>query len=1107
MVRQIAGDDAPDVRRPPGRPRYDREHSWADLRSPEPNAFDPETDPWAWATLDSDEEDHVDIRGCQVTAVLVTLDAERWLPETLAGLARLQHKPTRLIAIDNASSDSTPVLLERARVRGVIDAVYSGKRTYGFGAAVTSALQQDRATSSDHSDTADLRASGDSNHHWLWLLHDDAVPAPDALERLLAHVTFDDRVDITGPKLLLPQRRQTSQQLSEVGVTISGTGRRELILDLGEIDQGQRDQPMARLGVSTCGMLVRTAVWHDLGGLDPGLPIFRDGVDFGWRAHLAGYRVVTTPRAQFVHRQVGRAGLRPLSAAGRRPGKVDRQLGMLVVVGHAARSQLPLVWLRLVWGCVLHALGYLIGKVPGRSLDEVLALTSFVAHPGRIRAVRRRRAGTTPEPGTEQVVRALRPPWWSSFRVAAEAISGVASERFRSVAGDGEVSSLDELTGDDFTVTVDETSKTPWLSPIVAVGVLSVIACLFAARSLYGTGSLMAPALLPAPESLSAMWQRVWDPIVGAPGQSSPPWLALIALGSTVFAGQPEWFVTVLVCGVVPLSLLTAYPVIRRVVHDRRVRLWAAGTYALLPVLLGGSNQGRLSLSIFAIALPLLVLAARSIVLRRPRAPEAWRGGWGAGVLLVVLVSFEPSMIIFALLIGISGALALRRSPRKAGRIGLALGLPLLVLAPWWPSIITEWGRLFTGPDAALTGAPGAPAVWQLLLGRDLGPGLPPLWLGAVIFGVIWVVAAVALLRRPRSGSVVAAWLTGVLALAMAVGLSRMVVSVPPVGTEVRPWVGVYLLIGFGALVLAAGAGVDGLAAEMRGRSFSGLQPASLLASVVVALVTVLGAGWWVWAGAAGPIDRAKLDAIPPYVLNALASDAGTRLLAVDLTGDSGRFSVISDDQIRLGDADRGFAFAGSRIAADRAADLVIRLTAGTADADIAPQLADLGIGYVWIKGADEEAKARIDNTPGLGTASGTGEGIVWQLQPAVSRAALIENGQRIPVGASPTTVVRAVGAERRLLTGTAVDRRWHAALDGQELTPVEAGWQQAYAIPSAGGTLDFSVRTGAHWFLYLQGLVLFVACVLAAPAIRRPEVRDPTRYARRAATLIGGGR
>jgi hypothetical protein len=41
---------------------------------------------------------------------------------------------------------------------------------------------------------------------------------------------------------------------------------------------------------------------------------------------------------------------------------------------------------------------------------------------------------------------------------------------------------------------------------------------------------------------------------------------------------------------------------------------------------------------------------------------------------------------------------------------------------------------------------------------------------------------------------------------------------------------------------------------------------------------------------------------------------------------------------------------------------------------------------------------------------------------------------------------------------------------------------------------------------LLLQAIVLAVAAVLAAPGIRRAEVRDPTRTARRAAAVGGAG-
>jgi GT2 family glycosyltransferase len=1075
--------------------------AWPELMPVNVEDFGFDENPWAWADYVDDETERVDISAAHVVAVLVTLDAARWLPATLEALAELDTRPTRLIAIDNASSDATRALLDRAHDQGVLDAVYEGQRDFGFGTAVEAALESEAANLQDDADTIGFRAISAHDTRWLWLLHDDAVPAPDALYQLLAHVTIDPSIDLTGPKLLLPRRRHGGQPISEVGVTISGTGRRELDLDVDEIDQGQRDEPQERLGVSTCGMLVRTTVWEQLDGLDPALPVFRDGVEFGWRAHLNGYRVVTTPRAQLTHRQVGRAGLRPRGLTGRRPGKVDRLLGMLVVAGHAPRKRLPLVWLRLVWSCLLRAVGYLIGKVPGRALDEMQALGSFVAHPGRLRELRKRTAAIDPAPGTGEFVESLRPPWWSGLRVGLDTLTGAASERYRLVAGDSDVATIDELTGDDFSSAIDDRPRNVWLSPAAITTALAVVASLIAARSLFGRGSLVAPALLPAHDNLITLWRTVISAIPGAPAQVTPPWAALVALGSTAMFGQPEWLTTLLLCGVVPLTLLAAYPLARRLINDRRVRLWVSGTYALLPVLLGGTNQGRLALSVVAISLPLLVMAARALVLRRTRTPEAWRGGWGAGVVLVALVAFEPSMIIFAVLVGILGAIVLRRSPRKIGRIGIALGVPLVVLLPWWPTLISAPGRLFVGPDSALAGVTPAAPAWQLLLGRDVGPGLPPLWVGAVIFGVIWLVALLGLARRPARRAVLAAWAAALVALGMAVVLSRLVVAVPPAGTEVRPWIGSYLLLGFAALIIGGGMGLDGFSRDMKERSFSWLQPASVLAGIAVCLVSVGGAVWWVLAGAHGPIERSRLNAIPPYVMNAMKSDARPRLLAIDLSDGTARYAVLADDHLRLGDADRGFTYGGSVAAREQVDDLVVRLVAGTADSDINPQLTDLGIGYVWVTGANEDIKARIDNTPGLGTASGNERGIVWKLEPAVARAVLIDGSSRLAVGRPPAPVP-AGGQERQLQIGESADVRWRAELDSRTLASVADGWQQVFAVPADGGTVTFALPSLMPWLLPAQGLVLLVAGVLAAPAIRRPEVRDPAKTARRAATL-----
>ena len=88
----------------------------------------------------------------------------------------------------------------------------------------------------------------------------------------------------------------------------------------------------------------------------------------------------------------------------------------------------------------------------------------------------------------------------------------------------------------------------------------------------------------------------------------------------------------------------------------------------------------------------------------------------------------------------------------------------------------------------------------------------------------------------------------------------------------------------------------------------------------------------------------------------------------------------------------------------------------------------------------------------------------------------------------------------RELRIGEAVDPRWQATLDGERLTDQAAGWQQGFALPGNAGTVSWTLQAPWRWLLVGQLLALLVAAVLAAPAIRRPDVRDPTTSARRAA-------
>lgn len=1043
---------------------------------------------WDWIR-EPRESEQVPVGHLLVTAILVNHNAAGWLPQTLAALDQLTHRPNRLIAVDTGSADQSLDLLKNS---GIFDLGVSASRKDSFGVAITKALS-----------AAPPPTAGDE---WLWLLHDDAVVAPDALQKLLECAVAHPEADVIGPKLLQPGRGDGPRRLSELGVSISDTARRELGLSPGEIDQNQHTSSDA-LAVSTCGMLVKRSVFDSLGGFAPEIPVFRDGVEFGWRATAAGHRVRTCPEAVIVHRQAGRSGLRRSQLIGSDPAATDRLLGMRTVAAHKG----PFASLRLIWGCLLRALGFLLAKAPDRSMSELRALRAFLRR-GPV-ATLRKRAGRPVSAEAGARVAALRPRWWSSLAVAGEALVSAFSDRWQRTFGHDADLSLDELIGDEFASTSDRPERHWLANPLLLSLVLTGLVALIAGRAFLRPGTLSSEVLLPARSTLGAAYGAYLDPIIGAPGMAPPPWLGWTALGSTLTFGQPDWFVGLVLLAGVPLAILAAMTLLRRVVDDARVRLGAAVLYALVPVLLGVVNRGLLEVALVALLLPLLAVSVRALVLRRTSGPESWRSAWSTGLLLAVILAFAPVLSALVFVAAVVGLIVFVRRRDRLARLGVAVGLPVLLLAPWLPSLVNSWSRLLVGPDAGLRGVVAGES-WALLVGRTPGPGLPPIWLGIALFAVIWALGLLGALIRPESVGVRAAWLTALGSFALAILASRELATVLPQGTRVRPDAVVLLLVGFGAVILAAAIGFSKVPEALTRRGFG---PAHLgvIATTLATIVAVLaGVVWWGLAGATGPLRRTEVNELPPFIRNVMKADVRTRTLVLEYQGADNpnpRWSLVADDQNRLGDADRGLAFGGSGTMQQRATSMVARLASGAGDERVSEDLASLAVSHIWVRGATEEQRARINNTPGLGAEAVLGDQVVWTVPGTVARYVIVGGAEPVPVASRPGGEARvdlpAADHSRTLILHEPTDSRWRITYNGARLPVTTAADRTMIELPPQAGTLEVGLRASLQdWLALAQLLLVIVALVLAAPSLagdrrRRDEVgaRAATSSGRRA--------
>ncbi|MFF6807680.1 glycosyltransferase [Streptomyces sp. NPDC012616] len=1042
-----------------------------------------------------------------VTAVIVSHDGARWLPDALAGLLGQERPVQSVMAADTGSSDDSARLV--AEALGDDRVLHLARRT-GFGQAVEEAHRTapvltpeelpylkrpsgwDPVTRTWRDDAYDLPELPHGEPvQWLWLLHDDSAPEPDALAELLRVVENElelgrDDVAVVGPKL---RGWYDRRQLLEVGVTIAHSGRRWTGLDRREQDQGQHDHVRSVLSVSTAGMLIRRDVFDQLGGFDRRLPLMRDDVDLCWRAQAAGHRVLIAPEAVVRHAEAASRERRAVDCAGRTsasPHKVDKAGAAYTLLVNSRTALLPWVLVRLVLGTLLRTVAYLVGKVPGQAVDEIRGLLGTLLRPERIIAGRRARGRATVD---KDELRPLFPPPGATVRATIEQVAGdlFGSSDPDAVSGAGRHGGAVESGpgGDDADfLEIEQFARLKRIArkPGPVLFLVLLLVSLVACRNLLGGGALAGGALLPAPPDASDLWARYTDAwhAVGAGGTASaPPYLAIIATLATLLLGSTGLALTVLLVCSVPLAGVAAYFASRPLVASRLLRAWAAVVYAFLPAATGALAGGRVGTAVLAVLLPLIARAgvAASGLTQRSGGRGSWRATWAYALLLTITTAFTPIVWPIALVLGLA-VLVLRRGDITAHglRFLAQLGTPLLILAPWSLSLL-PFG-FFT--QAGLDHGPSAATALDLLGASPGGPGTVE---GLMLIGIV-LAALAALLRSERHFGVWAAWAVALVGLVFAV-LSNN-----------STWAGPATLVYGIALLAAAVIGAEGARTRVAEQSFGWRQPVAVLIAFASAAGPLLVAAGWMIGGADGPLERRDPVQVPAFVAEEAGGSDQARTLVLD--SDSAAhvgYMLVRGSGARLGDAELAAAD-GENAQLDK---VVANLVAGSG-ADQSDQLGKFAVGYVLVhKGAPREVARVLDATPGLKRLSQQDGSALWRVNQEVSRAAVVAasgKGAPVPVAAGPVdihTTLPAGAAGRVLRLADAAADGWTATLDGKPLTPTTVdGWAQGFELPASGGTLNVAYDDPfAHTaWLWAQGLLSVVLVVLALPG-RRRDVDD----------------
>ena len=219
----------------------------------------------------------------QTAVVILNWNTKDFLRKFLPGLvASIRGLDAEVIVADNASTDGSLEVLreEFPQVRRIeLD------RNYGFTGGYNRALAQVDA-------------------EYFVLINSDIEVGEGWLQPLTEWMETHPRCGACGPKLLSYQGRDSFEYAGAAGGYIDRYGFpfcRGRVLGKVEKDHGQYDSPEDVFWISGACLMVRSALWNRLGGLDERFFAHMEEIDLCWRMQLEGYDITSVPASRVWH--------------------------------------------------------------------------------------------------------------------------------------------------------------------------------------------------------------------------------------------------------------------------------------------------------------------------------------------------------------------------------------------------------------------------------------------------------------------------------------------------------------------------------------------------------------------------------------------------------------------------------------------------------------------------------------------------------------------------------------------------------------------------------------------------------------------------------------
>ncbi len=305
----------------------------------------------------------------QVAVVILNWNGRSFLEKFLPSVIR-NSPDAHIIVADNASSDGSVRYLgdEFPEVT-----VIENSENLGFAGGYNAALQG-------------------LKEEYFVLLNSDVEVTEGWLDPLVRLMDSDTDIAACQPKMLQYDRKTHFEYAGACGGFIDMFGYpfcRGRIFDTLEQDTGQYDEANEVFWASGACLLIRAAVYREMGGLDADLFAHMEEIDLCWRAKRAGYRIMAEPRSVVYH-----VGGGTLSRSNPRKTFLNFRNGLeLLAKNLPPRRSVPRLLIRMLLDGVA-AFRFLFSGQPSDAWAVIRAHGAFYSRLGR---TLRKRTGRYPE--------------------------------------------------------------------------------------------------------------------------------------------------------------------------------------------------------------------------------------------------------------------------------------------------------------------------------------------------------------------------------------------------------------------------------------------------------------------------------------------------------------------------------------------------------------------------------------------------------------------------------------------------------------------------------------------------------------------------------------